>query len=146
MARKNKLVMKRVEDFPDVEYRYYICKNGAGDKPDNTFSTKDMKIFMFAKRVRKAATHLYRNHAIQATDDPLQATNDPLHLQAANDPLHLQAANDPLHLQAANDPFTFKLQTTPFDPLQALNDTLHLQAANDPPSSCKRPPYYYMNF
>ncbi|MFS7917356.1 hypothetical protein Hanom_Chr03g00188071 [Helianthus anomalus] len=32
MARKNKLVMKRVEDFPDMEYKHYICKNGAGDK------------------------------------------------------------------------------------------------------------------
>ncbi|KAM0031972.1 hypothetical protein Hdeb2414_s0016g00469991 [Helianthus debilis subsp. tardiflorus] len=82
MARQNKLVMKRVEDFPDVEYKHYICKNGAGDKPDNTFSTKDMKTFMFTKRVRKAATHLYRNPAIQAA-------NDPLHHQAANDPLHL---------------------------------------------------------
>ncbi|KAJ0537145.1 hypothetical protein HanIR_Chr09g0449451 [Helianthus annuus] len=57
MARQYKLVMKRVEDFLDVEYKNYICKNGAGDKPDNTFSTKDMKTFMFAKRVRKAAIH-----------------------------------------------------------------------------------------
>ncbi|KAJ0555222.1 hypothetical protein HanIR_Chr07g0299611 [Helianthus annuus] len=53
LARKNKLAVKSVEDLPDIEFKHYICKNGDDDKPDNTFDTKDMKTFMFTKRVKK---------------------------------------------------------------------------------------------